>query len=111
MNQELIKALTAKHSYPIHGPRDIVYYARSGSDLKARGYERIAKKGGIFNRTEIWIKRGKQDKIEDIINIAYEFLSFLGIFLPITEGLLVAVLILVIYKVRLYRHKKAIAEE
>ena len=39
------------------------------------------------------------------------FLSFLGIFLPITEGLLVAVLILVIYKVRLYRHKKAIAED
>ena len=38
------------------------------------------------------------------------FLSFLGIFLPITEGLLVAVLILVIYKVRLYTHKKAIAD-
>lgn len=35
------------------------------------------------------------------------FLSFLGIFLPIAEGLVVAALILIIYKVRLYRHKNA----
>jgi hypothetical protein len=35
------------------------------------------------------------------------FLSFLGIFLPITEGLVVAALILIIYKIRLYRYKKA----
>jgi hypothetical protein len=34
------------------------------------------------------------------------FLTFLGIFLPIAEGLLVAVLILVIYKIRLRMHKK-----
>lgn len=35
------------------------------------------------------------------------FLTFLGIFLPIAEGLVVAVLILVIYKIRLHRHKNA----
>src|SRR4051812_11050886 len=35
------------------------------------------------------------------------FLSFLGIFLPIAEGLVVAALILIIYKIRLYRHKNA----
>ncbi|WP_338469956.1 YlaH-like family protein [Niallia sp. XMNu-256] len=35
------------------------------------------------------------------------FLSFLGIFLPITEGLVVAALILIIYKIRLHRHKNA----
>ena len=34
------------------------------------------------------------------------FLTFLGIFLPITEGLVVASLILIIYKIRLYRYKK-----
>jgi predicted neutral ceramidase superfamily lipid hydrolase len=34
------------------------------------------------------------------------FLTFLGIFLPIAEGLVVAALILVVYKIRLYRHKK-----
>lgn len=34
------------------------------------------------------------------------FLTFLGIFLPIAEGLFVAVLILVIYKIRLKIHKK-----
>jgi hypothetical protein len=34
------------------------------------------------------------------------FLSFLGIFLPIAEGLVVAALILIIYKIRLYMHKK-----
>lgn len=33
------------------------------------------------------------------------FLSFLGIFLPIAEGLVVAALILIIYKIRLHRHK------
>nr|WP_295974677.1 YlaH-like family protein [uncultured Bacillus sp.] len=35
------------------------------------------------------------------------FLTFLGIFLPIAEGLVVAVLILVIYKIRLNWHKKS----
>ncbi|MBW8348678.1 YlaH-like family protein [Bacillus sp. IITD106] len=35
------------------------------------------------------------------------FLTFLAIFLPITEGLMVAALILIIYKIRLNREKKA----
>ncbi|MGM0844448.1 MAG: YlaH-like family protein [Bacillota bacterium] len=34
------------------------------------------------------------------------FLTFLGIFLPIAEGLVVAALILIIYKVRLRTHQK-----
>jgi hypothetical protein len=33
-------------------------------------------------------------------------LTFLGIFLPVAEGLVVAALILIIYKVRLHNHKK-----
>ncbi|RIW29473.1 hypothetical protein D3H55_18715 [Bacillus salacetis] len=33
-------------------------------------------------------------------------LTFLGIFLPVAEGLVVAALILIIYKVRLRNHKK-----
>ena len=33
-------------------------------------------------------------------------LTFLGIFLPVAEGLVVAALILIIYKVRLYQSKK-----
>ncbi|MEI5906021.1 YlaH-like family protein [Bacillus spongiae] len=33
-------------------------------------------------------------------------LTFLGIFLPIAEGLVVAAVILIIYKVRLYNEKK-----
>lgn len=43
--------------------------------------------------------------------IGCTFLSFLGIFLPITEGLVVAALILIIYKIRLHRHKNALNEE
>ncbi|MBS4177262.1 YlaH-like family protein [Lederbergia citrea] len=35
------------------------------------------------------------------------FLTFLAIFLPIAEGLMVAALILIIYKIRLKREKKA----
>ncbi|GIN57514.1 YlaH-like family protein [Lederbergia ruris] len=35
------------------------------------------------------------------------FLTFLAIFLPITEGLMVAAAILIIYKIRLRREKKA----
>ncbi|WP_394232661.1 YlaH-like family protein [Niallia oryzisoli] len=35
------------------------------------------------------------------------FLTFLAIFLPIAEGLVVAALILIIYKIRLHRHKNA----
>ncbi|MBD1380937.1 YlaH-like family protein [Metabacillus arenae] len=33
-------------------------------------------------------------------------LTFLGIFLPVAEGLVVAALILIIYKIRLHRAKK-----
>ncbi|MBO0994476.1 YlaH-like family protein [Bacillus sp. SD088] len=35
------------------------------------------------------------------------FLTFLAIFLPITEGLMVAAVILIIYKIRLRKEKKA----
>lgn len=35
------------------------------------------------------------------------FLTFLAIFLPIAEGLMVAALILIIYKIRLNREKRA----
>lgn len=35
------------------------------------------------------------------------FLTFLAIFLPVAEGLVVAALILIIYKIRLHRHKNA----
>ncbi|MFD2213008.1 YlaH-like family protein [Metabacillus endolithicus] len=38
-------------------------------------------------------------------------LTFLGIFLPVAEGLVVAALILIIYKIRLYQSKKQEAEE
>lgn len=38
-------------------------------------------------------------------------LTFLGIFLPVAEGLCVAALILIIYKIRLYQSKKQEAEE
>lgn len=39
------------------------------------------------------------------------FLSFLGIFLPIAEGLVIAALILIIYKIRLYRFKNSNEEK
>lgn len=38
-------------------------------------------------------------------------LTFLGIFLPIAEGLVVAALILIIYKIRLHQSKKQDAKE
>ncbi|MDQ0231315.1 YlaH-like family protein [Metabacillus malikii] len=38
-------------------------------------------------------------------------LTFLGIFLPIAEGLVVAALILIIYKIRLHQSKKQEAEQ
>ncbi|QGQ46998.1 YlaH-like family protein [Metabacillus sediminilitoris] len=38
-------------------------------------------------------------------------LTFLGIFLPVAEGLCVAALILIIYKIRLHQSKKQEAEE
>jgi hypothetical protein len=34
------------------------------------------------------------------------FLTFLGIFLPVGEGLVVAAIILIVYKIRLYQSKK-----
>ncbi|MRX71678.1 hypothetical protein GJU40_05750 [Bacillus lacus] len=34
-------------------------------------------------------------------------LTFLGAFLPVAEGLMIAALILIIYKIRLHRSKKA----
>jgi CHASE2 domain-containing sensor protein len=37
-------------------------------------------------------------------------LTFFGVFLPIAEGLLVAALILIIYKIRLHQSKKQQAE-
>ncbi|MGM7720222.1 YlaH-like family protein [uncultured Metabacillus sp.] len=37
-------------------------------------------------------------------------LTFLGIFLPVAEGLVVAALILIIYKIRLHQSKKQEAE-
>ncbi|MED0769806.1 YlaH-like family protein, partial [Bacillus atrophaeus] len=33
-------------------------------------------------------------------------LTFLGVFLPVAEGLVVAALILIIYKIRLHQSKK-----
>ncbi|HBZ10305.1 MAG TPA: hypothetical protein DEO65_10570 [Bacillus bacterium] len=39
--------------------------------------------------------------------IGCTLLTFLGIFLPIAEGLVVAALILIIYKIRLNREKKS----
>ncbi len=38
-------------------------------------------------------------------------LTFLGIFLPVAEGLVVAALILIIYKIRLHQSKKQEAED
>ncbi|MFC4320326.1 YlaH-like family protein [Litchfieldia salsa] len=40
------------------------------------------------------------------LGLGCTILTFLGIFLPVTEGLVVAALILIIYKVRLYQSKK-----
>jgi hypothetical protein len=39
------------------------------------------------------------------------FMTFLGIFLPIAEGLVVAAMILIIYKIRLHQQKKFEAEQ
>ncbi|MGM7701019.1 YlaH-like family protein [Pseudalkalibacillus sp. Hm43] len=38
------------------------------------------------------------------------FLTFFAVFLPVTEGLMVAAAILIIYKVRLNQHKKEQSE-
>ncbi|MBE4908878.1 YlaH-like family protein [Bacillus luteolus] len=34
------------------------------------------------------------------------FLTFLGVFLPVAEGLVVAALVLIVYKIRLHQSKK-----
>lgn len=39
------------------------------------------------------------------------FLTFLGVFLPIAEGLVIAAVILIIYKIRLHQEKKQQANE
>lgn len=39
------------------------------------------------------------------------FMTFLGIFLPVAEGLIVAAMILIIYKIRLHQQKKLEAEQ
>jgi len=49
---------------------------------------------------------GKSILIYLFLGLGCTFLSFLGIFLPIAEGLVVAALILIIYKIRLRYHKK-----
>mgnify|MGYP005828194035 CR=1 FL=1 len=48
---------------------------------------------------------GKSILIYLFLGLGCTFLSFLGIFLPIAEGLVVAALILIIYKLRLRSHK------
>ncbi|WP_318504940.1 YlaH-like family protein [Bacillus sp. T3] len=49
---------------------------------------------------------GKSILIYLFLALGCTVLTFLGIFLPITEGLVVAALILIIYKVRLHNQKK-----
>jgi hypothetical protein len=41
-----------------------------------------------------------------VLAVGCALLTFFGIFLPVAEGLLVATLILVVYKIRLYQSKK-----
>jgi hypothetical protein len=49
---------------------------------------------------------GKSMIIYLFLILGCTILTFLGVFLPITEGLVVAAIILIIYKIRLYRQKK-----
>lgn len=49
---------------------------------------------------------GKSILIYLFLILGCTILTFLGVFLPIAEGLVAAALILIIYKVRLYLHKK-----
>lgn len=49
---------------------------------------------------------GKSILIYLFLALGCTVLTFLGIFLPITEGLVVAALILIIYKIRLHNQKK-----
>lgn len=49
---------------------------------------------------------GKSILIYLFLGLGCTVLTFLAIFLPITEGLVVAALILIIYKIRLHQQKK-----
>ncbi|WP_121609394.1 YlaH-like family protein [Mesobacillus foraminis] len=49
---------------------------------------------------------GKSILIYLFLILGCTILTFLGVFLPIAEGLVVAALILIIYKIRLHQHKK-----
>lgn len=49
---------------------------------------------------------GKSILIYLFLILGCTILTFLGVFLPIAEGLVVAALILIIYKIRLRQHKK-----
>lgn len=53
---------------------------------------------------------GKSIIIYAFLCIGSTMLTFLGIFLPVAEGLVVAALILIIYKIRLHNSKKAETE-
>ncbi|WP_430130609.1 YlaH-like family protein [Neobacillus pocheonensis] len=49
---------------------------------------------------------GKSIIIYIFLGVGCTILTFLGIFLPVAEGLVVAALILIIYKIRLHQSKK-----
>ncbi|MBT2756160.1 YlaH-like family protein [Mesobacillus foraminis] len=49
---------------------------------------------------------GKSILIYLFLILGCTILTFLGVFLPIAEGLVVAALILIIYKIRLRQHKR-----
>ncbi|WP_442599352.1 YlaH-like family protein [Neobacillus sp. D3-1R] len=53
---------------------------------------------------------GKSIIIYFFLIIGCTILTFLGVFLPVAEGLVVAALILIIYKIRLKQSKKAEAK-
>ncbi|MEW9108844.1 YlaH-like family protein [Cytobacillus gottheilii] len=49
---------------------------------------------------------GKSVVIYSFLILGCTLLTFLGVFLPVAEGLVVAALILIIYKIRLHQEKK-----
>lgn len=49
---------------------------------------------------------GKSIIIYIFLGVGCTILTFLGIFLPVAEGLVVAALILIVYKIRLHQSKK-----
>lgn len=53
---------------------------------------------------------GKSIVIYTFLILGCTIMTFFGIFLPVAEGLLIAALILVIYKIRLHQSKKLQAE-